>query len=208
MNQDAIEFESTPNPNALRIVTGFPLTHGASQQFKRGIPASNPLAADLLEISGLIRVMIARNFVTIVRETESISWDSLRPSIKIALSRAASAEVEDLSGASPEIETIATIERQIEDVLARYVNPLLAADGGEALLVSFDPQSGLALVKMEGACGGCPSGAITLKGGIEQAIRHWVPEVRKVEALSDDRPREDPRIRFRKWIEARWGKVE
>jgi len=107
---------------------------------------------------------------------------------------------------SPKPQITGEIEQQIEDVLDRWVRPLLAADGGEAVLVRFDPADGTAWVRMDGACGGCPSGSITLKRGIEQSIRRWVPEVTRVLAAEPEQVQDaDPKARFRRWIAEKWG---
>lgn len=209
-----IEFESTPNPDALKASPGYRMGGGPPRQFDLQSPVSHPLATRLLEIDGIVRVMIARDFVTVVRRGRDISWHELRPAIALALTEA---EHEDAHAASsgaaackplrePAGESPGEVEQHIEEVLSRYVRPLLAADGGEAVLLGFDRQKGVASIRMDGACGGCPSGATTLKATIEQAICRWVPEVKRVAAVGEQQKRNpDPKARFREWVSARWG---
>ncbi|QKS00533.1 NifU family protein [Sphingomonas sp. CL5.1] len=202
-----IEFEPTPNPDALRILPGRRVSHGQPRQFTRTSPVADPLAAELLAIDGIERVLIGADFVTVVREDASRTWDSLRPEIVLALSDALDRDLPPEPPTVPaESLPLGEIEQQIEVVLDRWVRPLLAADGGEAVFVRFDPTDGTVWIRMEGACGGCPSGSITLKRGIEQAIRRWVPEVTRVLPVEAERAREnDPKARFRQWIAGKWG---
>jgi Fe-S cluster biogenesis protein NfuA len=200
-----IEFEQTPNPDALRVQSGQRFTSGASLDFDRMSTELSPLARVLLAIDGVERVMIARDFVTVVRSNATVAWDALRPQIALALTDLGDSARYDLS---PQPDTpLGEVERHIEEVLDRYVRHLLAKDGGEAVLVRFDAAEGIAWVRMGGACGGCPSGITTLKRTIEQTIMRWVPEVKRVQSVGDSPPSlEDPKILFRRWVEAKWGK--
>lgn len=198
------EFEPTPNPNALRVHSGQTYTTGATHEFDRATSPDHPLATRLLAIAGIERIMLGRDFVTVVREGPLVAWDRLRPEIVLAL-----VETSDAAPFAPSesrTEPLGEVQQQIEDVLDRYVRPLLAVDGGEALLERFDAETGTAWVRMGGACGGCPSGITTLKRTIEHAIRRWVAEVKRVEAVGETREAlGDPKARFRRWIEAKWG---
>lgn len=199
-----IEFEQTPNPDALRVQTGQVFTRGPALDFDRSSQGSNPLAAGLLAIDGIGRVMIGGDFVTVVRTGPTVSWERLRPEIALVL-----IELEDVAPAAtsgrPDVQ-LGEVERHIEEVLDRYVRHLLAKDGGEAALVRFDAAEGTAWVRMGGACGGCPSGITTLKRTIEQTVVRWVPEVKRVHAVGDaSASAGDPKARFRRWVQARWG---
>jgi len=200
-----IEFEQTPNPDALRVQTGRVFTHGPALDFDRSSEGAPPLAARLLVIDGIERVMIGRDFVAVVRSGPAVPWGRLRADIAHVL-----IELVDAAPAAPPGQPpapLGEVERHIEEVLDRYVRHLLAKDGGEAALVRFDAAAGTAWVRMGGACGGCPSGVTTLKRTIEQTIVHWVPEVKRVHAVADaSAPTDDPKVRFRRWIEAKWGK--
>lgn len=200
-----VEFEPTPNPDALRLRSGQTFTHGAPVEFDRRDASVHPLADEILAIDGIERVMIARDFVTVVRTGPGIDWDDLRPLIVLALMDAGDAPVPP--PAAPREGPVGEVEQHIEDVLDRYVRHLLARDGGEAVLVRFDAADGTAWIRMGGACGGCPSGITTLKRTIEQTIKHWVPEVQRVLSVGDTHTAlENPKARFRRWIDAKWGK--
>jgi Fe-S cluster biogenesis protein NfuA len=201
-----IEFELTPNPDALRVQTGQVFTHRPALDFDRANPGEHPLVASLLAIERIERVMLARDFVTVVRSGPGASWDALRPEIALAL-----LEAGDCAPATTlrvQRAPLGEVERHIEEVLDRYVRHLLAKDGGEAALERFDAAEGTAWVRMGGACGGCPSGVTTLKRTIEQTIVRWVPEVKRVHAVGDAAgSAEDPKARFRRWVQAKWGKT-
>jgi Fe-S cluster biogenesis protein NfuA len=165
----------------------------------------HPLASELLAIDGVDRVMIARDFVTVVRSGPAIAWEALRPQIALVLAELGNSAHRDVSRQAE--APLGEVERHIEEVLDRYVRHLLAKDGGEAVLVRFDAAEGIAWVRMGGACGGCPSGMATLKRTIEQTIMRWVPEVRRVQSVGNKPTSlEDPKARFRNWVEAKWGK--
>jgi Fe-S cluster biogenesis protein NfuA len=200
-----VEFEQTPNPNALRVRAGQNFTSGPALEFDRTAKVSHPVVTGLLAIDGVDRVMLARDFLTVIRSDPATSWDGLRAEIALALAEAGDAAPMD----GPELPDapLGDVEQHIEYVLDRYVRHLLATDGGEAVLVRFDADEGTAWVRMGGACGGCPSGITTLRRTIEQTIVRWVPEVKRVQSVGDNHATlEDPKARFRKWVETKWGK--
>ena len=201
-----IEFEPTPNPDALCIRAARMAPAGPARQFTKASVGTGPVAAALLAMDGIARVLIGDGFVTVVRADSRWTWDRLRPEIAFALSDSLDCEVEGAPlEPCPPVPT-GEIEAQIDEVLDRWVRPLLAADGGDAVLVRYDPGDGTAWIRMEGACGGCPSGSITLKRGIEQTVRRWVPEVARVLAADGEvATGTDPKARFRHWIAGKWG---
>lgn len=201
-----IEFEHTPNPDALRVQNGQVFARGAAQDFDRSNAGDHPLASALLAIEGIDRVMLGRDFVTVIRSGPGVSWEAVRAEVALAL-----LEAGDCTPAAPaqvRRTPLGEVERHIEEVLDRYVRHLLAKDGGQAELERFDAAQGTAWVRMGGACGGCPSGTTTLKRTIEQTIVRWVPEVKRVHAVGEaSGPAEDPKARFRRWVQDKWGKT-
>lgn len=209
MTSPLIQVEQTPNPEAIRILPGVPLMSGAPLEFRLGDDCSKaPLADELLAIAGVETVMLAPDFVTVVRSSPDHAWVSLKPHLIAAVADFLLSERPMVGarrpGEGPDFGGD-LVSAQIHDVIQRFVRPLLARDGGEATLESFDHQTGVARVRMGGACGGCPSGATTLKRGIEQTIKRYVPEVTRVES-TEPAPIADPKARFRAWVAARWGR--
>lgn len=204
-----IDVEATPNPDALRILTGSVVWSGTSIELSCHDDASGaPLAEALFQVEGVEVVLLGHDFATVVRSSGKHDWDRLKPALlekvteflwsgKPAVIRAEKAAPTDAADAD-------LVTSHIREVLERYVRPFLARDGGEATLAEFDHESGIVRVKMGGACGGCPSGKTTLKRGIEQTIKRYVPEVRGVEAVDERRIISDPKARFRAWIADRW----
>lgn len=202
-----VEFERTSNPDALRVLPGYPLAIGPPRSLDRSNATHEPLAAALLEIAGVARVLIGADFITVVRDGPDRDWAALRSDIALQrLVHRRDVRIGSSVGtdhAPAGAEQFSDIEAQIDAVLERYVRPWLAADDGNALLDRFDPASGIAWVRMEGACGGCPSGSVTLKKGIETTIRRWVPEVVSVQAVGEA-PHGDVKARIREWIADKW----
>jgi Fe-S cluster biogenesis protein NfuA len=153
--------------------------------------------------------MIGPDFVTAVRRSAEHDWGTLKPQLLAELAdflfSGEPALPASLLPPPPPPAEGGLVAEQIVEVIERYVRPMLARDGGEATLLRFDAESGVAYVRMGGACGGCPSGKTTLKNGIEQAIKRYVPEVTRVEAATEEpEPGVDPKARVRGWIAARW----
>lgn len=210
MHAPLIQIEQTPNPDALRLLPGRRLLSGAPVEIAPGDAAAKaPLAAALLAIDGIERIMIGPDFVTAVRCSADHSWAALKPLLLAELAdflfSGEPALPASLHPEPPPPAEGGLVAEQIVEVIERYVRPMLARDGGEATLLRFEAASGIAYVRMGGACGGCPSGTTTLKQGIEQAIKRYVPEVTRVEAATDaPAPGADPKARVRSWIAARW----
>lgn len=203
-----IQFEYTPNPEAVRILPGIPLARGAAVERRSGEDTANyPVATAFLAIDGIASVLIGRDFVTAVRASPDLPWSRLKPQLLMAVADLLlSGEplvLEQGAVDTPQIgdDEIAT---HIREVIDRFVRPALARDGGEATLTRYDAATGTAHVRMGGACGGCPSGKTTLKHGVEKTIMKYVPEVASVVAsVSEGQFLSDPKARFRAWIGAR-----
>lgn len=205
-----IQVETTPNPDALRILPGVNWLSGAPIEMSAGNDASGvPLAAELLALEGISAVLIGSDFVTAVRSSAHHDWAALKPRLLAVVADflLSGAPVVGAGAAVPDAPEFGDdmVFAQIHDVIERFVRPMVARDGGEATLVRFDHQSGIAHVRMGGACGGCPSGRTTLKRGIEQTIKRYVPEVTSVEAIEEGPVHADPKARFRAWVAAKWG---
>lgn len=213
-----IQTERTPNPEALRILPGVPLKPGAPIELSRGDDGADmPLAQALLAIDGIASILIGADFVTVVRVSPERGWAELKPLAVAAVADLLASGGPLLSAAAEDADSGGDdrddrddrddISRQIREVIDRFVRPMVARDGGEAAFVRFDAANGTAYVRMGGACGGCPSGKTTLKQGIERTIRHYVPEVTRVEAVDQaGQDNADPKARFRAWIAARMRK--
>lgn len=205
--------EQTPNPDALKFIPELSgearLTHGATYAFTRGAAdlARSPLAAQLLALEGVERVFVAPDFVTLTRAAAGPSWSELRyqviPVIADHLAAGDAAVADDAPPAEDQAED--QVEWEIRQVLGLYVRPGVARDGGDVLFERFDADSGVLWIRMQGACGGCPSSRLTLKAGVEQIVRRYVPEVSRVEEIGAAEAPPEP-SRLRRWIESLGGR--
>jgi Fe-S cluster biogenesis protein NfuA len=202
--------QSTPNPASLMFIPGEAVlppgaggvTFSSARDARAGSPSS-PLASAIFRVEGVAAVFFGSDFITVTKKEES-SWELVKPGVFEAVmehyasgrpvlgegapsSAAASASAEphrapDTAPHEDDSETVAMIKELIET----RVRPAVQEDGGDIEFVSFDESDGAVVVRMRGACSGCPSSAVTLKSGIENMLMHYVPEVTSVEEAEPD----------------------
>lgn len=180
-----IQTEDTPNPETLKFIPGnIILKTGTADFSNKNVASKSPLASRLFEIDGVSRVFLATDFISVTKDPQ-IEWNNLKPSILTGIMEHYSTglpainETEDKSSKSNNLEDSETI-KQIKDLLETRVRPAVAMDGGDITFCSFE--SGVVTLQMKGACAGCPSSTATLKMGIENMLRHYIPEVTEVRA--------------------------
>ncbi len=184
-----IETQATPNPNTIKFLPGREVSPGRLLEFADAAEAEarSPLAARLLAVPGVKTVFLGRDFVS-VRKEEDADWTAIKAEL---LSRLvdhflsgapvvidADGERDDEDGAAAGGGEDSETVRQIKAVLEEKVALAVARDGGHILFHSFE--DGVVYLEMQGACAGCPSSVYTLKQGIENLLRYYVPEVREV----------------------------
>jgi Fe-S cluster biogenesis protein NfuA len=184
-----IQTEQTPNPLTLKFIPGLILLVGQSVDFDGKEAARNsPLALKLFDIDGVTRVFIGEEFVSITK-TEESSWETLKPHILSTLMDHLLAQkpilLEEMEENFEENITYTEEEQkivdQIKELIETRVRPAVAMDGGDIVFAKF--QNGTVYLKLRGACSGCPSSSATLKSGIENMLRYYVPEVLEVEQI-------------------------
>lgn len=187
-----IQTEPTPNPASLKFLPGVQVMPSGTANFTdpEAAAAQSPLARRLFEIDGVMGVYLGQDFVTILKG-EGTEWHHLKPAIlgvimehftaglpvineQAATNEAAAGDI-DTSG-----EDGAVIS-QIVELLDTRVRPAVAMDGGDIVFHGFE--RGVVYLHMQGSCQGCPSSTITLKHGIENMLRHYIPEVTEVRAI-------------------------
>ena len=161
-----------------------------------GLTAASPAVAKLVETDDVSEVLIASDRVTINVDADDV-WDATVPKVTSIVSEAlrcgpvpASAlsrlsSLADAAEASLESWPEGSVEADIFETLETHVRPHVRDDGGDLRFCGFDHERGVAQVQLVGACSGCPSSASTLHGRVEQLLKHFVPEVMSVEAVSD-----------------------
>lgn len=184
-----IQTETTPNPATLKFIPGKPVMGEGTADFPDAAAgARSPLAARLFEIPEVERVFFAADFITVTKKEGD--WRHLKPVILGAIMEHFTKELPLFAGAAPEAEAEPVYEgeegeivAQIKELLETRVRPAVANDGGDIIFKGFDSGSGTVFLHLQGSCAGCPSSTITLRNGIENMLRHYIPEVSAVEAV-------------------------
>jgi Fe-S cluster biogenesis protein NfuA len=185
-----IETEDTPNPATLKLLPGREVMGLATADFASAASAArSPLAAALFELEGVARVFLGGDFITVTK-TDAVGWDTLKPRVLGAIMEhfVTGRPVIDQTMAGDDLldeEDVdpadAEIVEQIKELLDTRVRPAVAGDGGDIVFRGF--RDGVVRLHMQGSCSGCPSSRATLKHGIENMLRHYVPEVVAVEQV-------------------------
>lgn len=186
-----IQTESTPNPATLKFLPGREVMgDGAVADFPdRASAGRSPLADALFRLPEVGRVFFGADFISVTKTDGD--WRNLKPMILGAimehftqnlplLAEGTGAEVEDAGSVS---EADAEIVEQIKELIETRVRPAVAGDGGDIIFKGFDGAAGTVFLQLRGSCAGCPSSTMTLKNGIENMLRHFIPEVNAVEAV-------------------------
>ncbi|MEO8714417.1 MAG: NifU family protein [Acetobacteraceae bacterium] len=182
-----IETEGTPNPATLKFLPGRWVIQNGTADFASPDGAGrSPLALALFALPGVARVFLGGDFVTITKN-DVASWQQLKPQVLAALMDhfvanrpviEGDADADALEDIRPEDQEIVD---QIRELLDTRVRPAVASDGGDIVFRGY--RDGVVRLHMQGSCSGCPSSSATLKHGIENMLRHYVPEVVSVEQV-------------------------
>ncbi len=183
-----IQTESTPNPNTLKFLPGREVMgEGAVADFPSAEQAArSPLAKVLFAIPEVARVFFGADFISVTKRDGE--WKHLKPAILGVVMDHFTRGLPLIEGAAEESEETYSEEdsevvEQIKELIETRVRPAVAADGGDIIFKGFDGDSGVVSLHLQGSCAGCPSSTMTLKNGIENMLRHYVPEVTAVEAV-------------------------
>jgi Fe-S cluster biogenesis protein NfuA len=183
-----IQTEATPNPSTLKFLPGREVLPEGAMDFPSAETAgASPLAQRLFTVGGVTGVFLGPDFITVTKDDSD--WAHLKPMVLGAIMEhftsgapvlaepgaAAESAHADYDGEDEEIVA------QIKELLDTRVRPAVAQDGGDIVFHGF--KEGTVFLHMRGACAGCPSSTMTLKNGIENLLRHYVPEVELVEAV-------------------------
>ena len=184
-----IQTEATPNPATLKFLPGRAVMgEGAVADFpSREQAQRSPLALALFETPEVSRVFFGADFISVTKRDGD--WKHLKPALlgvimehftrDLPLIEGAAEEVDDGSYGEGDPEVVA----QIRDLIDTRVRPAVAQDGGDIIFKGFDGSTGIVSLHLQGSCAGCPSSTMTLRNGIENMLRHYVPEVTAVQAV-------------------------
>lgn len=179
-----IQIEETPNPEALKFIPGREVSPKRVRNYTDKIQTiDSPLAEKLFDVKDIVGVYLGHDFITIIKDQKS-NWQILKPEI---LSLIMECFTKNLPIITDENETDKKtyegdeIVQEIIELIETRIRPAVANDGGDIIFHSFE--DGIVRVELHGSCSGCPSSTITLKNGIENMLKYYVPEVESVEAV-------------------------
>ena len=177
-----VQTEITPNPNSLKFLPGKAVSNEGSFEITKKDETNNELIRNLLSVNGVEGIFLGKDFISI-NKYDDFSWDEIKH-IVISL-------INDfyLSGKECVIERnlqqnnneLKDIEKKIVKILDEKIRPAVAKDGGDIKFKEF--KNGVVKVQLQGSCSGCPSSTMTLKQGVQNLLCHYLPEVKKVEAV-------------------------
>mmetsp|Transcript_31526 Transcript_31526/g.94011 ORF Transcript_31526/g.94011 Transcript_31526/m.94011 type:complete len:373 (-) Transcript_31526:1244-2362(-) len=180
-----VKTQPTPNPQSLMFLPGHKVLEGGSRSFGgAGAASGSPLAERLFAIEGVASVFLGSDFVTVTKQ-EDAAWGPLKAAVADAISAhfasgAPAVHPDGSEDGNDEDQEEDEVVSMIKELLETRIRPAVNEDGGDIEFRSFDRDTGVVMVKMAGACEGCPSSTITLKSGIENMLMHYVPEVKSV----------------------------
>ena len=188
-----IQTEPTPNPATLKFLPGRGVMPSGVADFTAPDQAeASPLARHLFEVEGVTGVFLGRDFITVTKAGDH-EWYELKPAVLGAImehflsgqpvvEEGADVGQEEPAAVAGDGGEDGEVVRQIRELIETRVRPAVAQDGGDITLKGFD--RGVVYLHLRGACAGCPSSIVTLKNGIENLLKYYVPEVTEVRAIS------------------------
>lgn len=194
-----IQTEETPNPLTIKFIPQVPVMESGTIMFYDADQAADvsPLASGLFGVDGVDAVFLGQDFISVTAKRDK-SWDALKPHVLSAImdhfvarkpvlyARDEGADVQSVDDQAVDLskydEQTRPLVEQIIELVETRVRPAVADDGGDIIFRDFD--GGVVFLELYGACSGCPSSSATLKDGIENMLRHYVPEVVAVEAVN------------------------
>jgi Fe-S cluster biogenesis protein NfuA len=183
-----IQTEQTPNPATLKFLPGCTVMASGTANFTDSRSAArSPLAERLFTLPEVTGVFLGADFITITKDGDS-DWYQLKPAVLAAIMEHFTAgrpvitgDMGENAGAADSGEEEDEVVTQIKELLETRVRPAVAMDGGD--IIFHDYEDGVVYLHMQGSCSGCPSSTATLKAGIENMLRHYIPEVVEVRAI-------------------------
>jgi len=176
-----IQTENTPNPATVKFIPGVPVMEsGVAEFMDEGTAKKSPLATRIFAINGVKSVFFGNDFVSVTK-SDATDWSNIKAPILAAVMQHFTMKeplFNEGHTENPNDDLLDEISKQIKELIDKRVRPAVAMDGGDIVFERFE--QGVVYLKMRGACSGCPSSTVTLKNGVENMLRHYVPEVLEV----------------------------
>ena len=177
-----VQTQNTPNPNSLKFVPGKKVSNSGSFEVTNKDQIQNDLIRNILSINGVRGIYLDENFLSVNKE-ENVSWDDVKH-IVISLINDFYSEGNEFvidKKADDQKTDLNDIEKKIIKILDSNIKPAVARDGGDIKFKKF--KDGIVTVQLQGSCSGCPSSTMTLKQGVQNILRHYIPDVKEVIAV-------------------------
>ncbi|MSO14038.1 NifU family protein [Rickettsiales endosymbiont of Trichoplax sp. H2] len=179
-----IQTQDTPNPNTLKFIPGIEVLKNGSKQFNKHDNCTDSLLAQqLFKIDGVDSIFFGNDFISVTKENK-VDWEIIKTFILSKLVDHFLAGLPVITQSQDKkkiIKANSKIEEQIIELLNSKIRPAVAQDGGDIIYNKFE--NGVVYLELHGACKGCPSSTITLKQGIENMLKHYIPEIKSVESI-------------------------
>tara|TARA_Y100000590_G_scaffold274445_1_gene308129 strand:- start:1099 stop:1641 length:543 start_codon:yes stop_codon:yes gene_type:complete len=178
-----VQTQNTPNPNSLKFLPEKKVSLEGSFEILNKKDTDNELVKNILSINGITGIFLSEDFLSVNKKND-FEWEDLKHIIISFINEYYSSGKEYIINKDHKnIKNIefGNIEEKIINILDTKIRPAVAKDGGD---IKFDKyEEGIVTVKLQGSCSGCPSSTMTLKQGVENLLRHYIPEVKKVVAI-------------------------
>ena len=177
-----VQTEITPNPNSLKFLPGKKVSNNGSFEITKKDNINNELVRNLLSVNGVEGIFLGEDFIS-VNKIDSINWEEIKH-IVISLINDFYSDGKDFvidKNLDEEISNRSEIEQNIIKILDQKIRPAVAKDGGDIKFKEF--KDGIVRVQLQGSCSGCPSSTMTLKQGVQNLLKHYIKEVKEVEAV-------------------------
>tara|TARA_B100000886_G_scaffold320686_1_gene262353 strand:- start:36 stop:575 length:540 start_codon:yes stop_codon:yes gene_type:complete len=177
-----VQTEITPNPNSLKFIPGKIVSKNGSFEITSKDETNNELIKNLLSVNGVQGIFLGKDFISI-NKYDHISWDEVKHIIISFINDFYSSGKECVieNDLREDTKNLKDIEKKIVKLLDEKIRPAIAKDGGDIKFKEFE--EGVVKVQLQGSCSGCPSSTMTLKQGVQNLLCHYIPEVKKVEAI-------------------------
>ena len=177
-----VQTEITPNPNSLKFIPGKVVSSVGSFEVTKNDNINNELIRNILSVNGVEGIFLSKDFISVNKHDEN-SWDDIKHIVISHINEfyASGKEFVINKDLTERSESFDEIEKQIIQLLEDKIRPAIARDGGDIKFKEF--KDGVVKVQLQGSCSGCPSSTMTLKQGVQNLLCHYIPEVKKVEAI-------------------------
>ncbi len=178
-----VQTENTPNPNSLKFLPGKVVSNAGSFEITKKENTNNELIRNLFSVNGVESIFLGKDFISI-NKSENNSWEDIKHIVISLINDYYSSGKEHVieKNLTENQSDLGEIEKKIIEILDQKIRPAVAKDGGDIKFKEF--KDGVVKVQLQGSCSGCPSSTMTLKQGVQNLLCHYIPDVKRVEAVN------------------------